>query len=310
MDFLNPGLVGRAPEFKRRFAIPIERFRDQEASQRLRQLIAPFVLRRLKTDKSIIQDLPEKMEMKVYTTLSAEQAALYKTIVDESMKKIEGADGIERKGAVLAALTKLKQVCNHPALFLGDGSAIDGRSGKLSRLSEMLDEALSEGDRALVFTQFAEMGHILHDHLQKELSQPVFYLHGGTPRKQRDAMVEAFQKADGPGVFVLSLKAGGFGLNLTGANRVFHFDRWWNPAVENQATDRAFRIGQTREVQVHKFVCAGTVEEKIDDMIESKKELAELVVGAGEGWITEMSTDALRDLLTLRKDDAVEAVQK
>ncbi len=310
MDFLNPGLVGRAPEFKRRFSIPIERFRDEEASKRLRTLIAPFVLRRLKTDKTIIQDLPEKMEMKVYCTLTAEQAALYKSVVDDSLKKIEGADGIERKGVVLAALTKLKQVCNHPALFLGDKSALEGRSGKLSRIAEMLDEALSEGDRALVFTQFAEMGHLLHDYLQKELSQPVFYLHGGTPRKQRDAMVDAFQKADGPGVFVLSLKAGGLGLNLTGANRVFHFDRWWNPAVENQATDRAFRIGQTREVQVHKFVCAGTVEEKIDEMIESKKALADLVVGAGEGWITEMSTDQLKDLFALRRNEPAETVHK
>jgi superfamily II DNA or RNA helicase len=306
MDFLNPGLVGRAPEFKRRFAIPIERFRDQEASERLKTLITPFVLRRVKTDKSIIQDLPEKMEMKVFCTLTPEQAALYKSVVEESMKKIEGADGIARKGHVLAALTKLKQVCNHPAQFLGDGSALEGRSGKLQRIVEMLDEALSEGDRALVFTQFAEMGRMLHDYLQKELERPVLYLHGGTPRKTRDQMVASFQGEDGPGVFVLSLKAGGFGLNLTGANRVFHFDRWWNPAVENQATDRAFRIGQSRSVAVHKFLCAGTVEEKIDEMIESKKELANLVLGAGEGWITELSTSQLRDLFALKQDAVAE----
>ncbi len=306
MDYLNPGLVGRSPEFKRRFSIPIERFRDPEAGERLKSLIAPFVLRRLKSDKSIIQDLPEKMEMKVYCTLTPEQAALYKSVVEDSLKRISDADGIERKGRVLAALTKLKQVCNHPAHFLGDGSELAGRSGKLERIVEMLEEALAEGDRALVFTQFAEMGHMLQDHLQKALERPAFYLHGGTPRKQRDAMVEAFNKEDGPGVFVLSLKAGGFGLNLTGANRVFHFDRWWNPAVESQATDRAFRIGQTRAVQVHKFLCAGTVEEKIDEMIESKKELAELVVGAGEGWVTELSTDALADLFALKAPEETE----
>jgi SNF2 family DNA or RNA helicase len=202
---------------------------------------------------------------------------------------------------VLATLLKLKQVCNHPAQFLGDGSALPGRSGKLARLTEMLEEVLSVGEKALVFTQFAEMGKMLKAHLQEAFGREVLFLHGGTPQKQRDRMVTRFQEeGHGPPIFVLSLKAGGLGLNLTGANHVFHFDRWWNPAVENQATDRAFRIGQTRDVLVHKFICAGTLEERIDDLIESKKELAEMVIGAGEGWLTELSTDELRDLMTLQ----------
>ncbi len=198
---------------------------------------------------------------------------------------------------------KLKQVCNHPAHFLGDGSSLPGRSGKLERLVEMLEEVLSIGDRALIFTQFFQMGELLRRHLSGTLGAGVQFLHGGTPQKQRERMIARFQEeADGPSIFILSLKAGGTGLNLTRANHVFHFDRWWNPAVENQATDRAFRIGQRRDVQVHKFVCAGTLEERIDDLIEGKKALAENVLGTGEQWLTELSTDKLRELLVLRRD--------
>ena len=303
MQFLNPGFLGSEDGFRRAYALPIERYQDREATERLKRLVGPFILRRVKTDPTIIQDLPEKMEMKVYCNLSAEQATLYEAVVKESLERIESAEGIERRGVVLGALTRLKQVCNHPAQFLGDGSALAARSGKLDRLGEMLEEALSVGDRALVFTQFAEMGHMLKSHLQTLFGLEALFLHGGTPQKQRDRMVARFQDArDGPPIFILSLKAGGTGLNLTGANRVFHFDRWWNPAVENQATDRAFRIGQTRDVQVHKFVCAGTLEERIDELIESKKALAESVVGAGEGWITELSTDELRDIMALRRE--------
>lgn len=302
LDFLNRGYLGSRTEFRRRFAIPIERFRDARKAQWLRDLVQPFVLRRLKTDPHVIQDLPEKMEMKVYCPLTREQATLYEAVVKDMMKQIQQSEGIQRKGLVLAALTKLKQVCNHPALFLKDGSALEGRSGKLVRLCEMLDEALAEGDRALIFTQFAEMGKMLMRTLQGRLGCEVLFLHGGVPRKARDAMIARFQATDGPPLFVLSLKAGGFGLNLTGANRVFHFDRWWNPAVEEQATDRAFRIGQTRNVQVHKFLCQGTLEENIDAMIESKKDLVQMTIGAGEAWITELSTDRLRDLFTLRPD--------
>ena len=261
----------------------------------------------MKTDKAIIQDLPDKMEMKVFCNLTQEQASLYEAVVQEMMEKIEEADGIERRGLVLAALMKLKQVCNHPAHFIGDGSRLAGRSGKLARLEEMLEEVLAEGDKALIFTQFAEMGAMLRQHLQETLGCEVLFLHGGTNKKQRDLMVQRFQQEKrGAPIFILSLKAGGVGLNLTAANHVFHFDRWWNPAVENQATDRAFRIGQQRNVQVHKFVCVGTLEERIDAMIEQKKELAERIIGSGENWLTELSTAELKDLFRLSREAVVE----
>jgi SNF2 family DNA or RNA helicase len=193
-------------------------------------------------------------------------------------------------------------VCNHPAHFLGDNSPLPGRSGKLERLTEMLEEVLDSGDRALIFTQFTEMGDLLQKHLQESFGREVPFLHGGTTKKGRDALVERFQSAGGPPLMLLSLKAGGTGLNLTAANHVFHFDRWWNPAVEDQATDRAFRIGQRRDVQVHKFLCAGTLEERIDDMIERKKRVAGMTVGAGEAWLTELSTEEIKDLFALRRD--------
>jgi SNF2 family DNA or RNA helicase len=244
--------------------------------------------------------------MKVFCNLTKEQASLYEAVVKDAQEAIEKAEGIERKGLVLATLMKLKQVCNHPAQLLKDNSAIAGRSGKLARLGEMIEETLAVSDRSLVFTQFAEMGDILHRHLQETFGIEVLFLHGGTAKKQRDAIVERFAGKDGPRVFLLSLKAGGTGLNLTSANHVFHFDRWWNPAVENQATDRAFRIGQTRNVQVHKFVCAGTLEEKIDEMIDRKKQVAGRVVGAGESWLSELSNEELRDLFKLRKEAVAE----
>ena len=303
MEFLNPGYLGSAKGFRREFALPIERYRDGGRAGRLKRLIGPFMLRRLKTDKSIIRDLPEKLEMKVFCNLTAEQATLYQAVVEEMLEVIAAAEGIERKGAVLATLMKLKQVCNHPAQFMKDGSPLPQRSGKLMRLEEMLEEALAAGDRALIFTQFAEMGGLLRRRLQEELGCEALFLHGGTPKRQRDLMVRRFQEERrGPPLFILSLKAGGLGLNLTAANHVFHFDRWWNPAVETQASDRAFRIGQTKNVQVHKFVCVGTLEERIDEMIEQKKELAERIVGSGEGWITELSTERLKEIFALSRD--------
>ena len=302
MEFLNPGFLGSRSGFQNRFFRPIQIYGDQNATQRLRQITSPFILRRLKTDKSIIADLPEKIEAKVYCNLTREQASLYEAVVKDGREKLESADGITRKGLVLAMLTKLKQVCNHPAQFLKDRSAIPGRSGKLARLAEMIEETLAANDRSLIFTQFTEMGDILHRFLQDSFGTEVMFLHGGTTKAHRDRMVERFADADGPRLFLLSLKAGGTGLNLTRASHVFHFDRWWNPAVENQATDRAFRIGQTKNVQVHKFVCAGTLEEKIDDMIERKKGVAGSVVGTGEAWLSELSNADLRDLFALRKD--------
>jgi SNF2 family DNA or RNA helicase len=303
MEFLNSGFLGSQAEFKNKFFIPIQAARDPEAGERLKRLTGPFILRRLKTDKTIIADLPEKMEMKVFCTLTKEQASLYEAVVKETMDSLDETEGIQRRGVVLATLLKLKQVCNHPAHFLGDNSPVPGRSGKLTRLTEMAEEMMEVGDHALIFTQFAEMGAILQKYLQETFGREVLFLHGGTPKKHRDQMVERFQgHDDGPFLFILSLKAGGTGLNLTRANHVIHFDRWWNPAVENQATDRAFRIGQTKNVEVHKFICAGTLEEKIDEMIERKKEVAERVIGTGEAWLTELSTAELKNLLSLRKE--------
>jgi len=304
LEFLNPGFLGRQSDFKRRFFVPIQTGSDPAAAQRLQRLSGPFILRRLKTDKSIIADLPEKNEMKVFCTLTKEQASLYAAVVEDASAALDEAEGIRRKGVVLATLTKLKQACNHPAQLLGDNSAIPGRSGKLARLTEMMEEVLAAGDRALIFTQFREMGDIIRRHLQETFGHEVLFLHGGVTKKARDRLVERFQSEDGaaPRIFLLSLKAGGVGLNLTRANHVFHFDRWWNPAVENQATDRAFRIGQTKNVQVHKFLCAGTIEEKIDEMIERKQAVASQVIGAGEGWLTELSTAELKELFALRRE--------
>ncbi|MGI5156309.1 DEAD/DEAH box helicase [Microbispora sp. CA-102843] len=299
MEFCNPGLLGSARAFRDRYQEPIERRGDETATSALKRATGPFVLRRLKTDKTIISDLPDKMEMKVWCTLTPEQASLYQAVVEDMMDRIAGSEGIERRGNVLAAMTRLKQVCNHPAHLLKDGSRLTGRSGKLARLEELAEEIVSEGDKALVFTQYAEFGSMLQPYLAARLDRPVLWLHGGLPKKTRDALVERFQTDDEPMIFLLSLKAAGTGLNLTAANHVVHVDRWWNPAVENQATDRAFRIGQTRNVQVRKFICAGTLEERIDEMIERKKALAESVVGTGEDWIAGLSTAELRELFRL-----------
>ena len=300
MEFANPGMLGSAKAFRDRYAVPIERHGSDEAAQELRRVTQPFVLRRLKTDKTIISDLPEKQEMRVWCNLTQEQASLYAATVSDMLQRIEGAsDDITRRGLVLATMAKLKQVCNHPAHLLRDGSRLPGRSGKLARLEELCEEIAAEGDKALLFTQYAEFGRMLQPYLAARTGCPVLFLHGGTSRKQRDALVAQFQEADEPALFLLSLKAGGTGLNLTAANHVIHVDRWWNPAVEDQATDRAFRIGQRRDVQVRKFVCVGTLEEKIDAMIEQKKALAEQIVGTGESWLTDLSAAALRDVLTL-----------
>jgi SNF2 family DNA or RNA helicase len=328
LDFLNPGYLGPRNFFQRRFAVPIERYGDTASMQTLRSLVQPFILRRLKTDRDIIKDLPEKQEMTVFCGLSAEQAALYQNLVDQSLITIESAEGIQRRGMILALLVKLKQICNHPVLLnstneqsqspssskrssrsvkpASDPMTFKHVSGKLQRLEEMLEEVLLEGDRALIFTQFAEWGKLLKSYLEQQFEREVLFLYGSTSKKQREEMVDRFQNdPQGPRLFILSLKAGGVGLNLTRANHVFHFDRWWNPAVENQATDRVFRIGQTRNVQVHKFVCTGTLEERIHELIESKKALSEQVVGTGENWLTDFDTDQLRNLLLLDRSAVI-----
>ncbi|MEH2279720.1 MAG: DEAD/DEAH box helicase [Nostoc sp.] len=307
LDFLNPGYLGNKQFFQRRFAMPIEKYGDTASLTQLRSLVQPFILRRLKSDRDIIQDLPDKQEMTVFCGLTGEQAALYQQVVEQSLVEIESAEGLQRRGMILALLIKLKQICNHPAQYLKQATLDQHNSAKLLRLEEMLEEVLAEGDRALIFTQFAEWGKLLKPYLEKQLGREIFFLYGSTSKKQREEMIDRFQHdPQGPPIMILSLKAGGVGLNLTRANHVFHFDRWWNPAVENQATDRVFRIGQTRNVQVHKFVCTGTLEEKIHDMIESKKQLAEQVVGAGEEWLTEMDTDQLRNLLLLDRSAVID----
>jgi SNF2 family DNA or RNA helicase len=305
-EFLNPRFLGTQAEFRRTYAIPIERYGEVEAAASLKRLTAPFILRRLKSDPSVIQDLPSKQEMKIICSLTREQASLYQAALDESLEKIEAADGIERRGQVLALLTALKQICNHPAHYLGEPGPLAGRSGKLQRIVEMLEEVIAAGDRALVFTQYREMGERLVTELDRVFDLDVPFLHGGVAQAAREEMVRRFQDDERSSpIFVLSVKAGGTGLNLTAANHVFHYDRWWNPAVEDQATDRAYRIGQRRSVQVHKLLCAGTVEDKIDQLLESKRQLAETIVDAGEHWITELDDDALRDLFSLAPDAVI-----
>ncbi|GAB2732388.1 DEAD/DEAH box helicase [Kitasatospora kifunensis] len=309
LDFANPGLLGSAAAFKERYAIPVEQHANTERTAELLRRTSPFILRRRKDDPAVAVALPAKEEMTVWCGLTAEQTGLYQAVVADLLHRLRGKKGVERKGAVLGAIGKLKQVCNHPAQLLHDGSAVAGRSGKLARLEEVLAEALAEGDRALVFTQYAEFGSLLHRHLAERLGTEVLYLHGRLAARRRDELVQRFQQStgpDAPGVFLLSLKAGGTGLNLTAANQVIHLDRWWNPAVEQQATDRAHRIGQHRTVQVRRFVCAGTVEERIAGLIESKRALAQTVVGEGERWLTELSDGELRELLTLSQEAITE----
>ena len=301
MEFLNPGYLGKREHFRQQFVLPVERYNDEFAAADLRRMVQPFLLRRLKTDPTIISDLPEKNEMVVYCSLTKEQETLYTHVIEETMARVERSEGVQRRGLVLGLLLKLKQVTNHPAHYLGEKGPLEVRSGKLSRLTEMLEEALAVGDRALVFTQFVEMGHLLCKHLMENLGREALFLHGGTPASRREQMVRSFQEdSNGAPIFVLSLRAGGVGVNLTRANHVFHFDRWWNPAVENQATDRAFRIGQKRSVQVYKFVVSGTLEEQIHKMIESKQDLAESIVNSGEDWLADMDTEGLRQLIALR----------
>ena len=303
MEVLNPGLLGSQRSFREEFGVPIERYGDEDAAERLLALTRPFVLRRSKTDRSIVPDLPDKLETTERCPLTREQASLYQAVVDEMLEKIAGTEGIERKGLVLATMLRLKQVCNHPAQYVGDTSALAGRSGKLERVLEILEQVREAGERALVFTQFAQMGEMLQRHLVEHLRCRVGFLHGGVPRARRDELVAELQSPEGSmPVLVLSLKAGGTGLNLTAASHVVHYDRWWNPAVEDQATDRAYRIGQRRDVHVRKLVCAGTVEDRIEELIESKRALASRVVSTGESWLTELSNGELAEVLRLSAD--------
>ena len=299
MEFCNPGLLGSKESFRMRFSRPIEADGDTEAIQLLKKVTSPFVLRRLKSDRSIIKDLPDKIETIDRCVLSTEQVSLYQAIVDDLIESSKATDGIERKGLVLAGITRLKQICNHPAHYLDDGTNLVDRSGKLTRIEELLDEILASGEKVLCFTQFRAWGDRLAPYIAKKFGVETTWLHGGVSQPDRQAMVERFGDEDGPPVMLLSLKAGGSGLNLVSASHVIHLDRWWNPAVEDQATDRAYRIGQTKNVHVHKLVCSGTVEERIHDMIQAKRVLSATVIGTGERWITELDTEELTDLVKL-----------
>jgi hypothetical protein len=320
VEFLNPGYLGTRSAFKARLAVPIEREGDPHKTATLRRLVRPLVLRRLKSDRGVIDDLPDKVVQPAWVHLSEEQASLYQSVVDESLRAVDGAEGIARKGLVLKMITRLKQVCNHPAHALGERppsaaaraaggptdaaalAASERRSPKLARLCALLDEALSAGDAALVFTQYRQMGDLLAAHLAARFGITVPFLHGGVPTARRAELVRTFQVDGGPPIFLLSLKAGGTGLNLTRASHVFHYDRWWNPAVEDQATDRAYRIGQRKGVQVHAFVTAGTLEERIAEMIEDKRALAGEVIASGDRALVNLDGRALRDLVALRRE--------
>ena len=333
-NFLNPGLLGQRRVFQQKFVLFIERYHDEQKAAKLQQFIAPFILRRLKTDKSIIQDLPEKNEIKIYLELSPQQAQLYSQVVKNTMQELENLEetSIQRKGLILRLLTFTKQICNHPAQFLynpeqkiqilpknakssftstSNGENIQipypeflHASPKIERISEMIDEILEEGDKLLIFTQFKQMGDMLKDFLEMKYHIPIGWFHGGIPEGQRQKLVDSFQSTalDSIPILILSLRAGGTGLNLTQASTVFHFDRWWNPSVEAQATDRAYRIGQKHTVNVYKFITTGTIEEKIDQMLEEKQDLAEQILSVkGETWITSLSNEELKELFSFSK---------
>lgn len=303
MDFLNPGYLGSQQGFRRQFITPIEKHQDQKKLDLLKRLVQPFLLRREKTDRTVIRDLPDKHERKERCPLSKEQAALYQSVVDQLRDKMGASEGIERKGLILATLTKLKQVCNHPSLLTKE-PAKQAHSGKLGRFFKLLDPLLAQNQSCLVFTQYVRMGHLLQTFLHERYGKdcPVFFLHGSLPSVRREEMIRQFQEHRGhKAVFILSLKAGGLGLNLTEANHVIHFDRWWNPAVEDQATDRSYRIGQQKDVHVYKLITEGTLEQNIDNLIDKKRHLTEQVIGQGSGWITELTDDEVMELIRLRE---------
>jgi len=297
-DFVNRGYLGSFNSFNEYFAKPIHFNHDVARVEHFKRITAPFLLRRLKTDKNIISDLPDKVERNYYASLSTDQAALYQNIVNRTIAQIESSEGIERKGLVLKLMIALKQIGNHPYHYLRQGKKDIRLSGKSQLLAELVEDITESDEKVLVFTQFKEMGELLSFLITSITSVPPLFLHGGCSRKQRDEMVDKFQNSHNQ-VFILSLKAGGTGLNLTAANHVIHYDLWWNPAVETQATDRAFRIGQKKNVQVYRLINKGTIEEKIDSMIREKRYLADLTVTAGETWLGNLSNAELKDLVNL-----------
>ena len=306
--------MGKRKEFQNKYVIPIERFQNQEVIEKLRLIIAPFILRRVKSDKRVIKDLPDKIEMKIVVDLTEMQVKLYKELVENTLKEINNisSDMRKKRGIVLALLVKLKQICNHPNQYLKlDMESLEldsnlqefvSQSQKLERLVEMTDEILLNGEKILIFTQFTQMGDILKKVFEQKYNFEILYFHGGVQERKRREIIDQFQSndLDSPPILILSLRAGGTGLNLTQGTTVIHIDRWWNPAVEDQATDRAYRIGQKSVVNVYKFITKGTIEEKIDDLLEEKRELAEKIVAStGESWISDLDDDKLRNLLNI-----------
>ena len=302
MDFTNKGYLGNEKSFKEDFASPIQLYNDEQAVARFRKVTAPFMMRRLKSDKTIISDLPDKIEQNQFNTLTKPQTVLYEKTVQIAMEEIEGismADHqslFKRQGLVLQMILALKQICNHPTQFLKNGKFDPSLSGKTILLLDMLESILDSGEKVLIFTQFREMGELLQGFINERFGEEVMFLHGGCNIKQRQEMVDRFQNNRADKIFLLSLKAAGTGLNLTAATQVIHYDLWWNPAVEAQATDRAYRIGQKKNVQIHRFITKNTFEERIDEMIQKKKHLAEMTVSTGENWIGKFSNKELREI--------------
>ena len=298
-DYLNPGYLGTQQNFLHYFAIPIEKYHDHKKIELLKKATAPFIMRRMKTDRSIIKDLPDKIVKNEYCFLSKEQTALYQHIVDTNMQDIYKSEGISRRGLIFKLITSLKQVCNHPVHYTKKGSVLREHSGKSEMTISLLEKILSSREKVLLFTQYKEMGNLLVQLIQNEFQLVPLFFHGSLNRKNRETIIEDFQNGNHSPVMIISLKAGGTGLNLTAATNVIHYDLWWNPAVENQATDRTYRIGQTKKVIVHRFITIGTFEEKIDEIINAKKELSNLIISAGEKWLTELSNQELKQIFKL-----------
>ena len=302
MDYTNKGYLDSLKAFKENFATPIQLYNDADCASRFRKVTAPFMMRRMKTDKSIIADLPDKIELDDYASLKSEQAALYEKTLEAAMSEIEGISTTDheslfkRQGLILQMILALKQICNHPAQFLKNGDCRTELSGKAEMLLDRIEGIVGNGEKVLVFTQFREMGDMLVRFIEERTGQRPMFYHGGCSIKERHEMVDRFQQNRADKVFILSLKAAGTGLNLTAASHVIHYDLWWNPAVEAQATDRAYRIGQQKNVMVHRFITKDTFEERINDMIQQKKHLADMTVASGESWIGKLSNKELREI--------------
>ena len=298
-DFINPGYLGTLREFQKSYAIPIGRFKETSRATKLKLSVSPFVLRRLKTDKKVISDLPDKIVLNDYCYLNKSQAVLYEKTLEEMMAKISEFSGINRRGNIFKLITALKQICNHPYQFIKSGGTSKDLSGKAEKCVDLVQSIIDNNEKTLIFTQYKEMGDLLTQIINEECGTMPSFFHGSLTVPQRENLIEDFQTNEDRKVMILSLKAGGTGLNLTSATNVIHYDLWWNPAVEEQATDRTYRIGQDRNVMVHRLITLGTFEEKIDEMLKSKKELADLAVYEGEKIITELSDEEIYEIFSL-----------